>query len=352
MNKLHWSLLATASGAIPAYAITLTQISTTFNSPIGIDYHEPTQSVIASVNYNSGGTPYNLERILLDGSHTQFSGVSGLTDELKIATVRSGNVGGFSTGEVFTGTGVDGQIIRISPNGSSFSYINLPYDVVPGDSNHGLMRGSLYVDRTGVYGGDLITVTTGGEVWRINNSGSTTFIADVNTHLEGLMTVPNNTSLYGPLAGKIIAGAEEQGLMYVFDSGGFVTTHSLGVAIEDIDLIEPGENFFGVNFGSSRILGAPASDFASMANDILLTQESPTGGSSLFHLEWNGSSLVTTQVALDFGSEVPSQWEHVTFAPAGIVEIQPTVPEASTWFAGIGLVAAVAGTAWRQRRQH
>lgn len=343
MKATHWSLILAVTGAIPAGAITLTQISTTFNSPIGIDYHEPTQSVIASVNYNSGGSPYNLERILLNGSHTQFSAVTGLTDELKIATVRSGNVGGFATGEVFTGTGTDGQIIRIAADGSSFSYINLP------GTDHGLMRGSLYVDRTGIYGGDLITVTTGGEVWRVNSSGAGTFIADVNVHLEGLITVPNNSAQYGPLAGKIIAGAEGQGLMYVFDNSGFVATHSLGVSIEDIDLIEAGENFFGVNFGSSRILGAPASDFASMVDDILLTQESPTGGSALFQLEWNGSSLVTSQIALDFGSEIPSQWEHVTFAPAGIVEIPPTVPEASTWIAGLGLALAAVGTVWRRR---
>jgi hypothetical protein len=44
------------------------------------------------------------------------------------------------------------------------------------------------------------------------------------------------------------------------------------------------------------------------------------------------------------------QWEHVTFAPAGIVEIPPTdVPEPSTMaLAGLGLVAA--GAIRRYRR--
>lgn len=346
MKKQAIYASAIVSAALfPVQAITLTQISTTFNSPIGIDYHEPTQSVIASVNYNSGGSPYNLERILQDGSHTQFSSVSGLTDELKIATVRSGNLGGFATGEVFTGTGVDGEIIRIAANGASS--IN-PWVSLPG-SNNGLLRGSLYVDRTGVYGGDLLGATTAGQVWRITSAGAATMLADVGEHLEGLLSVPNNSVQYGPLAGKIIAGAEGSGRMYVFDNAGLVGFHELGVNIEDIDLIEPNENFYGVNFGSSSILGAPASDFTGMVGDILLTQETHSG-SGLYQLEWNGSTLAATELTLDFGSATPSQWEHVTFAPAGIVEIESTVPEASTWLAGFAVIGAAFGTAWRSRR--
>jgi hypothetical protein len=42
----------------PPPTVTFTAISTTFNSPIGIDYHEPTDSVVMSVNY-SAGTPLN-----------------------------------------------------------------------------------------------------------------------------------------------------------------------------------------------------------------------------------------------------------------------------------------------------
>lgn len=338
--------LAIAAAAISgaAQSITLTQISTTFNTPIGIDYHEPTQSVIASVNYAGGGSPYNLERILQDGSHTQFSSVSGLTDELKIATVRSGNLGGFTTGEVFTGTGGDGEIIRIAANGASS--IN-PWVSLPGSIN-GLLRGSLYVDRTGVYGGDLLGATTAGQVWRITSGGVATMLADVGEHLEGLLSVPDNSAQYGPLAGKIIAGAEGSGRMYVFDNGGLVDTLSLGVNIEDIDLIEPNENFFGVNYGSSRILGAPASEFASMAGDILLTQEMH-GGSGLYRLAWDGTTLSASELTLGSGSEIPSQWEHVTFAPAGIVEINPTVPETSTWISGVLLSLGAVGTYLRRR---
>src|SRR5206468_99402 len=98
-----------------------------------------------------------------DGSHHAFSNLSGLTDEVKIATARSGNPAGFTVGDLFVGNGVDGQIVRITAGGATV--IN-PWVDLPGDNN-GLMRGSLYVDRTGVFGGDLVVVTSTGEVWRV-----------------------------------------------------------------------------------------------------------------------------------------------------------------------------------------
>ena len=298
-----------------AAPIRLTRVPTFFNSPIGIDYHQPTNTLVMSVNYPSG-SPHNFERVEQNGAHVQFSTASGLTEEVKIATVRPGNTGGFTTGDLFTGNGVDGQIARITNNGATV--IN-PFVDLPGAGN-GLMRGSLYVDQTGVWGDDLIAVTTGGEVWRINSAGVPTLISDRNVHLEGLMTVPNDAARYGPLAGKIIAGAEGQGLLYAFDGESF-TTYALGVNIEDIDMINAGENFFGVNFGTGFILTADASDFAGMAGDILLTQETHASGTSgLYRLRWNGVALQAEQFTLTGDSAPVGQWEHVTFAP---VEVTP-----------------------------
>src|SRR5829696_4637363 len=123
----------------------LTRISVNFNNPVGIDHHEPTNQVILSVHY-SNGSPYNFELVAPDGTRTQFSNISGLTDEVKIACVRSSaNQGGFQVGEFFTGTGVPGAIARISPDGSS---VQNPWVRLPGET--GLMRGSLFQDRYGV----------------------------------------------------------------------------------------------------------------------------------------------------------------------------------------------------------
>ena len=299
-------------------ALTFTPISTTFNSPIGIDYHEPSDSVVMSVNYATGGVPSNFERVELDGTHVQFSNYANMTDEVKIATVRSGSIGGFVTGDLFVGNGRDGEIVRITDNGAT---VLDPWVSLPGDNN-GLMRGSLYIDRTGVWGGELIAVTTAGQVWRITAAGAPTLLASVGTHLEGMITVPPYPARFGPLAGKIIAGAEGQGLLYAFDTTGAFTTYNLGVAVEDIDVIMPDENYFGVSYGTSRLLGVPDEAWTTVHGDILLAQESvATGTTGLFRIYWDGTTLSAQPFPLDPASTNVVQWEHVTFAAAGIVEI-------------------------------
>ncbi|MEI7462648.1 MAG: hypothetical protein WCK15_24875, partial [Pirellula sp.] len=311
-------------------------ISTPFNSPIGIDYHAPTNSVVISVNYSSGN-PISFERIDQDGNHTPFSNVRGLGDEVKIATVRLGNVGGFAAGDMFSGNGIDGEILRIGGDGF---IVDNPWISLPGNGN-GLMRGSLYVDRTGDFGGDLIAVTTSGEVWRINSAAVPTLLARIGTHLEGVITVPNRPDRYGPLAGKIIAGAEDQGLLYAIDASGAVSSYSLGVNIEDIELVPLGENFFGVNFGTGRILGAPAASFKSMVGDILLTQEFH-GGSGLYRLFWDGNVFKTEQLGLASDTAAVGQWEHVTFSPSGISELDE-VPQPPTIFVSASVHSANVG---------
>ncbi len=299
--------------------ITLTAISTTFNSPIGIDYHEPSDSVVISTNYPTGN-PSVLELIEADGDHMAFSAYAGLTDEVKIATVRSGNVGGFVTGDLFVGNGIEGQIIRVTDGGATV--INPWVDLLGADN--GLMRGSLFVDRLGLYGGDLFVVTTGGELWRITSAGVPQFMADVDVHLEGLQIVPNCAAKFGPIAGKILAGAEGVGLLYAFNEDGTYTTYNLGILPEDIDFVLPRENFFGVNFGTSRLLGAGVDELRSLLGDMLVTVETVAGGTSgLYRLKWDGTNLIAQPIPLTAESAVPGQWEHVTLAPAGIVEVPP-----------------------------
>ena len=183
------------------------------------------------------------------------------------------------------------------------------------------MRGSLYVDRTGAFGGDLVAVTTDGEVWRIDADANPTMIADMpGVHLEGMITVPDAPARYGPLAGKIIAGAEQEGRLYAIGADGSVTYYEFGVNVEDIDIISPYENFFGVNYGGHTLLGVPGPQFAAIAGDIVLTQESASA-SSLWRLHWTGTELIADQFPLAPDSAVVHQWEHVTFAGAGIVEV-------------------------------
>lgn len=297
---------------VAGLAITLRTLGTDFNQPVGIDYHAPTNTVALSVNYPTGN-PVSLELVAADGAHATFSAMSGLANEVKIATVRAGNPAGFAAGDLFVGNGIDGQIARVSADGTT---IDNPWVDLPGDSN-GLIRGSLYVDRTGVWDGDLVACTTAGQVWRIDASGHPTLLAETGVHLEGLITVPSSTTRFGPIAGHAIAGAEGVGLLYAIAPDGTVTSYDVGVAVEDIDWITPDENFFGVNYGSSRLLGADGEQLRPIAGDVLLTQEYP-GSVGLYRLYWDGTTLQATELTLTADSTTVSQWEHVTFADATI----------------------------------
>jgi hypothetical protein len=289
--------------------ITLTAIATDFNSPVGIDYHEPTGQVVMSVNYPAG-TPSTFELVDAAGAHTAFSSASGFQDEVKIATVRSGpHQGGFTAGEVFAGTGYPGVIARISADGT---VVQNPWVTLPDEQ--GLLRGSLVQDRYGVFDGDLIVVTTTGGVWRVTSAGEPTRLADLGVHLEGVTTVPD-LPRYGPWAGKIVVGAEQQAQIHAIGQDGTIEAFSIGVAPEDIEIVPAGENFFGVDFGGRTLWGAPASAFAGMVGDFLIPQES---GGVLWHVWWDATSG-------EFQSEnvaQVSQWEHVTFSSAGIDPIE------------------------------
>jgi RHS repeat-associated protein len=310
--------LLTGSGRASAISITLTAVSTNFNNPIGIDYHPLSNKVLVSVNYPSG-TPDNFELVASDGTRTQFSNVSGLTDEVKIATVRSSACqGGFNAGELFVGTGTAGVIARISPDGTT---VRNPWVTLSGET--GLMRGGLFQDRFCAFGGDLIAATTTGNVWRVTSAGTATRLAagiGGSAFLEGVTSIPNNTQLYGPWAGKILTGAEQQNLLYTIDAQGTVQSWNLGIALpEEMRVIPANENFFGVDFRGRVVWGAGADQFASIVGDIVIPEES---SGKLWQVHWNAatSSFQTTLLAQ------VSQWEQITFAPAGINPITATLP--------------------------
>src|SRR5207244_7827698 len=91
---------------------------------------EPTGSladdrVMLSVNYSSG-LPNNFDVVAPDGSRAQFSPVSGLTDEVYMATARRGAIQ-FTQGDMYTGTGVAGQIAKVDKFGvATIPWVTLP----------------------------------------------------------------------------------------------------------------------------------------------------------------------------------------------------------------------------------
>jgi RHS repeat-associated protein/uncharacterized repeat protein (TIGR01451 family) len=289
---------------------TLVPISTGFNNAVGADYHQPTNQVVVSVNYSSG-LPHNFELVSANGTHTQFSNIKGLTDEVYIAAARDEgggrSIGGFNAGEMFTGSGVGGVVVRISPDGTQ---ILNPWVRLPGET--GLLRGQLYIDRTGIFGGDLIVATTTGNIWRVSSSGAASRLANVGVPPEGLITVPADPLRYGPWAGKIVTGSEDAARIFAIDTQGNISFFDLGIAPEHIKLATPNENYFGVDFSSQTLWGIPAPELSSMTGDLLIGEEFP---GNLWQVHWNGSRFETTRIAQ------VAQWEGATMAPAGISQV-------------------------------
>jgi hypothetical protein len=322
-----------------AVDLTLTPANVGFHTPIGIDWQETTSKLILSSNYPFG-VGNNLDQAdPVTGSFSVFApSLSGLQQELKIATVRASPCQaktGFVVGEVFTGNGNPGEVIRVSADGSSVAN---PWTMLPGET--ALLRGSLFHDRFGVAGCDLVVVTSNeqidniGNVWRIASNGAPTFLASIGTHLEGVTTLPDDPLRFGPAAGRIIAGAErpwaaEGGYLVVvnpwavndfFTIGGpgtagigghqhYVTNTRLNP--EDLDLIRAKADLFAIAFADGIIYTAGAADFADHCGKLLITTEYPEGTSGFQTLGWDGSKFVVNQLTANI---TVAQWEHVTFS--------------------------------------
>lgn len=123
-------------------------VVTNLNNPIGIDYHQPSNSLIVSVNWNNG-EPNNFVRVYTNGGTTvvsNWSGIAGEPDEVKLATA---------------------------------------------------------------------------------------------THLEGVITLTNDASKWGPWAGKAITGDEVLHRIYAIDDNGAVVNFDLEINPEDSTLFQP-----------------------------------------------------------------------------------------------------------------
>ncbi len=286
--------------------VVLTPVTTEFKDYAGLDYHHSSRKLLLAAN-TPGGQPHNFETIAADGTKSAFSNVAGLNGELLIATSRDEGQGmsrgGFVAGELFTSTGVAGAIARVNAPGAT---VQNPWVTLPGETG-GI--GGLYLDRTGVYGGDLIAVTTTGSVWRVNAAAEATKIATLDTRLAGVTTVPEDPDRYGPWSGRILAGAKDLSLVYAINALGEAISLPLDVQPQDIDVVPAQENFYAVDTVGRKIWGASDGAFAGIIGDILVTQQSP---GVIKRLRWNGIEFMASELA-DAG-----EFKQVAFAPSGI----------------------------------
>jgi len=317
----------------------------------GLAYFSPSNCLVVCENAAT-----NFALIHQNGSFSYFSSIGSLGgQEIDMATVRN-TVGGFTNGEIFcAGEGMPGAILRIEPDGTTLgtnfysessvsgSYTNYAWVILP-DSNVVM---SVWVDDTGVWGGDLIVLESTAcdndpynpcdeaNVWRVNSKGQSSFV----THLTGgnfdglqggaIATVPDNMEKYGPWAGRVlIDGANTT--IFAVDTNGSWTTYDFGTfnlnpgqihfgsSVEDIRIIPENENLYGVGYGPNYtefLWGAPASQFQGMAGDILISEEN---SGNLFRTRWNGSGFDIYPIG-QIGTNISA--EQLNFAPAGLLNV-------------------------------
>jgi RHS repeat-associated protein len=303
-----------------------------------LTYYEPDKSLLAAEGPSGG-----LIEIKPDGSASPFSLYQpqlSYGGETYLASAQWGNLGGFTPGDVFLLRANDASIARISNNGQT---VIDPWVKMGGGYLYG-EGGGITFDQTGVFGGDLIAVTTQGAVWQIDAKGNATLLAQLDESgfsepVEGVAVLPDDPTRYGPLAGCVIVGQNDYvsgGVphtgLWAIDAHGTATFYDLGLGAyapgtdwsspDAVGVVQPNENLFtdlNQQFGLAQ--GVSYSEISSMTGDIFVLTE----GLGLFRVFWNGESLQAQNISDPSFLTIPS--ETLTFTPAGIGTLPPVPGE-------------------------
>jgi SdrD B-like domain/Putative Ig domain len=137
---------------------------------------------------------------------------------------------------------------------------------------------------------------------------------------------PANPSKYGPLAGIIVGGDEDQNGVYSITPSGISTFYSLGISEpESLQIADSTGNYYGVDSANRSILAGQSSDFSWKSGDLLVASEAGAPGPQLARVCWNGAALQVQALTYGTGSATVGQWEGISFAPMGIGSVAPPV---------------------------
>jgi RHS repeat-associated protein len=321
-----------------------TAIFQDYSGIFALTYDEPRNSLLAT---DSAG---NIFEFKPDGTNSLYATHRNIDahydTEVRIAVARWGNVGGFEPGDVFTFQ-AGFPIERITDGGRTVinPWVTLPGAFVGGEP------GALTFDETGLFGGDLIALTTTNGVWQIDAAGSPKLLVQLNEFssnwwTEGISVLPDDSARYGPLAGCIIVGQNGNPSNGSFDTGlwaitpqGKATFYTLGfdqsagaTSVDAIGVVEPNANVFFDAYPG--LAGAPAAQLSTMVGDIFVVTEG-TGVNRVF---WNGRSLEAQSLwSLEYSGpggtySGPGESEAIAFAPIAVSPLPPPIePGTPNW---------------------
>jgi hypothetical protein len=346
--------LATLAGACAALAATLSTLpagAVTFNTFVTSTDLQSTLGNNATIGFAYAGDKFvgsvyfgaNNDQLYstdLNGGNVQKFGapIAGFSGEVYVSS--SLGIGGFGPRDVYAGSQSGGDVWRIAHDGSSQSSFVT-----------GLAGGvrSIAFDPYGLYGHEMIVATSAGNVYRVNNAGAATLLANVGEDAEGLSFAPQAFGNFA--AGTLFVASESSGTLRAITPGGTKTTVVSGlfgaemVSFVPLNLGSSGsavEGFYAAAFPND-IQKADAADFAGLLGQAIITSET---GHHVFAVRWDAatSSFVTSDIGV-----FPAQPEDGIFVTSDI--IRPPVPEPASGALMLGGLAGFAGLAWRRRRR-
>jgi hypothetical protein len=264
-------------------------------------------------------------------------------------------LGGFPDRDVYVAAA--NGIIHIDHNGTSGTPTITSVNGVAGNNLASPVRGILF-DAIGTFGNDMLVTTSGGQIYRVDNTGAATLLASVGEDTEGLDIAPLGT--FGPYAGQLIVASEGSGLLRAITTTGTVTVinpNSPIAGAEELTFVplnlgasgNPVEGFYGSNYTQNVVKG-DASEFTSMLGDIIVTGEFTH---FVWDVKWNGSAPVNANIG-----SFPNQPEDGIFVTAAIInpcppgEVCNNVPEPdSLLLLAAALLACAAAMGVSRRRK-
>jgi hypothetical protein len=305
-------------------------VATNLVDPVGLDYHPLTESLLLSINPGkNAGT--NFVRIDSGGGVSDWTNISDITRSVTIATVKT-NAHNFHEGEMYFDSVSYNSLGWLSSDASAYK---LDWAVFTAPASP---IGGLYVDLTGVWGGDLIATVGGdhsevndvGSLWRINSSGQSTHLLDFPQPLGGVITLPNDPAQWGPWAGKIITGEAPEPFpylddpkVYAVDTNLQAVATALGFQAEHINLIPTNQAFYCSDSLMNTVWKVPADVFTNHVGHLLFTavgEVATTVPPALYIVHWDSNPAVTNFVVEKIDTpEFVGCLEDGTFAPIEIL---------------------------------
>lgn len=302
---------------------------------------------VGSVLRNGQGSLYSTD---LNGGNVQLFAptVSLNSSSGEHFVAASYGLGGFPVGDVYAANGSD--IVHITNNGAASNTF------VTGLS--GEVRGIAF-DMVGTFGNRMLVTTSAGNIYRVNNAGTATLLANVGEDAEGLDVAPIGAG-FGPLGaydGQLIVASEGTGTIRAISPAG-VVTHNLNGSLgpvkvpsaEELTFVpmnlgasnSPLEGLYGANY-TPNVLKANWTEFAGMQGSIIVTSEVGASMGQVSRVYWDNT---LSQFVVKPVGQFPNQPEDGIFVTPQMANLSPE--PSSVALAAVGIVALAA---WRFRRK-